>query len=171
VLQSDKTNQEAMAGLVRVYADRGNFSAALEQIAPSDPNARHAAAIQIFDHASTDIATRMKENRTAWEAKKISREAFYKATTAQSQHANALVTLLRSAPPAANSPDPVKKGQARRVLAASLLAQASTSLINFLETGSADSGSQADLWLSEFQKELSEAQAIDPSAPMAEAAK
>jgi tetratricopeptide (TPR) repeat protein len=171
VLQADKTNQEAMAGLVHVYTARGNYTAALEQVGASDRVARHSAAIQIFDQASAEIAARMKENRAAWEAKKISREAFYKATTAQSQRATALVTLLRSAPPADNSPDTAKKGQARRVLSASLLAQASTALLNFLETGSADSGSQADLWLVEFQKELTEAQALAPSVQATEAAK
>jgi tetratricopeptide (TPR) repeat protein len=170
VLQADRTNQEATVGLIRVYTARGDFSAALEQ-APTDRDSRHSAAIQIFDHASAEIASRMKENREAWEAKKITREAFYKATTTQSQRAAALVTLLRSAPPPENSPDTMKKGQARRVLAASLLSQASTALLNFLETGNADSGSQADLWLSEFQKELTDVQSMDPSSGTVEAAK
>jgi hypothetical protein len=65
----------------------------------------------------------------------------------------------------------MKKGQARRVLAASLLSQASTALLNFLETGNADSGSQSDLWLSEFQKEIADVQAMDPSSGTVEAAK
>jgi thioredoxin-like negative regulator of GroEL len=165
VLKTDPGNKEAATGLAHILAAKGDFKAALAELGPDDETAatpaqraaRHAAATVLFDEYAPQVANLMAQNRQAWEAKTLSREAFYKATSSQQNKITALLAMLR-----ASTPDPADitatKAHTRRIHAATLLAQAATSLVNYLETGNADSGSQAALWLNEFQKELAKAQ-------------
>ena len=157
-LQAEPGNKDALTGIVRVYAARGDFDAAVKEFAASSaaggsPAGRQAAVLAIFDQAAPEIATLMQTNREAWEGKRLSREAFYRATKAQEQRANSLLTLLRSAPPA-TAPEAARKSYSRRVLAGSLLCQSAASLLSYLDSGDADAGAQAALYLDDFQKEF-----------------
>lgn len=165
ILKTEPGNRDAAVGIVRHLAAKGDFKAALSELGPDDEAAatpgqraaRHAAATVLFDEHAPRIATLMMQNRQAWESKTLSREAFYKATASHQSRINDLLAMLNAAPPEKTDAASTK-AHAKRVHAATLLAQAATSLVNYLETGNADSGSQATLWLNEFRKELAQAQ-------------
>lgn len=161
ILKTDVGNSEAAVGLAKILAEKGDFVAALAEIAPqspdgtpASPSARHAAAVVLFEVAAPNLARLMKDNRTAWEAKQISREVFYNATKAQSGRAAALFAMVKSAAPDGGKDSPEAKTHARRVLAASLLSQAGTALMEFLESNDQDASSQATLCLLEFEREF-----------------
>jgi tetratricopeptide (TPR) repeat protein len=161
ILNTDPINREATIGIARIYAQEGDFAAALGDIAPQKPDgtsanqaARHNGAVVLFEVAAPELAQRIATNRKAWEGKQISREVLYNATKAQAIRTAALVAMLKSSPPDAPKNSPLDKQHTRRILAASLLAQATTSLIAFLETSEEDSGAQSALCLLEFQREF-----------------
>ena len=154
VLKSNPKSKEAAVGMARLLAGRGDFEAALVAAVPegSDPQTRYAVAVTLFDEFAAQNMTALQQNRTAWEAKRTTREALYKETVAQGAQATGLVKLLKALPPPL---EPAAKSlYARRVLVASLLSQSATALQNFLETGDKTSGTQSALWLAEGQKEL-----------------
>lgn len=158
VLQIEPGNPEAIKGLVHLLGKRGDFDVALSAIAPvgedtSAKKARWIAATALFDEFSADIIVALQQNRRAWDAKQMTREAFYKATASQVTQANALVRMLKSAPPL-DTDTSAKKPYSHRLLGASLLAQSATALQTFLETGDRETGAQSNLWLAECQKEL-----------------
>jgi tetratricopeptide (TPR) repeat protein len=157
VLKEEPDNREAAQGLAHLLAQHGDFEAALAAITPlgSNPSAqvRASTAAALFDEFATQVAATLRQNRTAWETKQMSREAFYKATVNQVTQANALVNLLKSTPPT-DTDTLIKQRYGHRLLAGALLAQAAAALQTFLETGDKESGAQSSLWLTEFQKEL-----------------
>jgi tetratricopeptide (TPR) repeat protein len=157
-LEIEPSNQDAAAGIARVHAARGDYQGALNELTATgksgSPNARQNAVITIFNDAAPEIARLMKTNREAWEGKTLSREAFYNATQSQSKRANALLSMLRAAPPSESSGEALRKKHNQRIFAASLLAQASASLLSYLDSGDAEAGEQATIYLDDFEKEM-----------------
>ena len=160
-LQAEPGNRDALLGVTRVFASRGDYDSALKELTAGgkagSPLNRPGAIVAIFDQAAPEIASLMQTNREAWEGKRLSREAFYNATKAEEQRANSLLSLLRSAPPAESAADGARKSHSRRVLAGSLLCQSAASLLSYLDSGDADAGAQAALYLDDFQKEFAAA--------------
>jgi tetratricopeptide (TPR) repeat protein len=155
------TNRDALRGLAQLRAAQGDFDGALQEMA-ADPAARHDFATALFLETAMRVATRMVQNRSAWEEGKLSRESFYTATEAQTSRVNALPRLLMAAPPAPDASDAVKAAHKHRTYAASLLAQSLLQLQSFLETTDASAGAQARVFLDEFFIEIKEA--ASPSA-------
>ena len=159
-LEIEPGSQDAAAGVARVHAAKGEYEAALNELTAGGksgtPNARQNAVISIFNDAAPELARRMQTNREAWEGKRLSRETFYNATQSQSRRAATLLSLLRAAPPADSAPEATRKAHARRILAASLLAQAASSLLSYLDSGDAEAGAQSAVYLDDFQKEMTE---------------
>ncbi|GAB4455001.1 MAG: hypothetical protein OHK0029_10410 [Armatimonadaceae bacterium] len=166
VLRQNRDNKAAVMGLAKVLAQDGDFIEALGEIAPqtvdgkpADPALRHAAAVTLFETASLELAQLMEANRAAWKSGQLSREIFYNATRAQAGRTQALMAMLKSAPPTTAPNTPETRRHARRLLAASLLVQAGAALLDYLETGDEDAGAQSTLCLLEFRRELNAAQA------------
>lgn len=159
-LEIEAGSQDAAAGIARVHAAKGDYEAALSELTSGGksgtPNARQKAVITIFNDAAPELARLMQTNREAWEGKRLSRETFYNATQSQSRRAATLLSLLRAAPPTEAAPEIVRKAHARRILAASLLAQAASSLLSYLDSGDAEAGAQSAVYLDDFQKEMTE---------------
>ena len=170
VQKVEPTNREAAIGMARLLASRGDYAGATRELNVLDnapaatgtpaSGAASEAIATLFDEGAPRLANLMTQNRAAWEANKLSREVFFKATTAQSERAGGLQKLLKAVPPPPGSPDATVKAYRKRVYAASLLSQAASALLGFLETGDPDTGTQAALQLTEFQKELQAAQAL-----------
>ena len=62
--------------------------------------------------------------------------------------------MLRAAPPSESSGEALRKKHNQRIFAASLLAQASASLLSYLDSGDAEAGEQATIYLDDFEKEM-----------------
>lgn len=163
-------DRDAALGMARIRAARGDYEAALRELSGNDADAatRYAISRDLFDEGAARVAALLSQNRKAWEAGKLSREVFYKATTAQSDRITALLALLKAVPlpPSEDGNSAGKRAYRQRVLAVSLLSQAVTGLLTFLETGDNAAGAQASVLLIEFQKELAQARsASEPSNP------
>ena len=164
-LKTDPTNRDAFVGALGLRAARGEYVAvlhdldAVSKLGSRDGGAlRVAAATAVFDDGVSHIGALMARNRAAWEAGTLPRETIYTATSAQTARIVGLLSILKAVPPPVGSSDAVSHAYKRRIYAASLLAQASTALINFIQTSDADSGSESTVQLGEFQKELADVQ-------------
>lgn len=159
VRKADPKNHEATRGLARLKATRGDYPGARGEIAAiEDTAARSALGRDLFEIGSDALAVSIARDRKSFDDGQISREAFYRAAAAQAERANALLVLLQSAaPPAENAP--LLRAHRRRILAASLLSQAASSVLSYLETGEPGAGSQASLLLAEAKKEMAQARA------------
>ena len=160
VLAIDSKNGEATALLARYYAAQGDFNAALTALSGSQstPDVRSRAAAPLFDDAAVRLADSLTSNRAAWETGKITREAMYKATQAQSARATLLSDLLKSAPSPASAGSVENKAYLRRVHGASVLVQAISALLNLLDSGDRDAGDESTLLIAEFRREIAAAQ-------------
>jgi ABC-type branched-subunit amino acid transport system ATPase component len=122
---------------------------AIEQDSP-----RHAFGTTVFTILANVTVDRLQNNRRAWEAGTLNRETFYKATTTLSQRATQLLAMLTLAPSPKTGGDAVLIQHRRRVLAGNLLAQATTSLLTFIETGDQAAGIRAKSQADECATEL-----------------
>ncbi len=161
---------DVSVSLARLLAQKGDYNGALAAITSGannggDAAARSLAARSLFDDGAKRVANLLAQNRVAWEAGTLSREAFYKATAAQSERATALLALLKAVPPPAGGPngEVLTRAHKRRVFAAALLSQSVAAMVTFLETGKESDGVEARLLLTEFQKELDNANNSGPT--------
>ena len=159
VRQGDPTNRAAILSMARVRMARGDFSGAIAEAvrggaASGTPLERLVTNSQIFDEVAAKTAESVTQNRQAFDSGQLSREAFFKATQAQSARVDSLLSLLRSSAPPAESAEGVASPYRHRVSAAALLSQAVGSMLTFLESDDAKAGEQAKLLLGEFRKEL-----------------
>ncbi|MES2463956.1 MAG: tetratricopeptide repeat protein [Armatimonadota bacterium] len=161
VREADPTNRAAVLSLARVLISRGNFAGAIEEVRSasnaSSPQERLAIDAALFDDVTAKTADSVVQNRQAFDSGQLSREAFFKATQAQSARVDTLLSLLRSHEPPTGSPEGIVSPYRHRVSAAALLSQAVGSMLSFLESDDTKAGEQAKLLLSEFRKELSAA--------------
>jgi thioredoxin-like negative regulator of GroEL len=161
VRRADPANKEAAERLARLLAARGDYAGAREEMAVMSPRLRFALARALFDGGASTVAATLARQRKAYEEGQISREVFHKAASLQAERVSALTVLLRDAPPSAG--ESLIRAYRRRILAASLLAQAAASVLSYLETGEATAGSQAAVLLGEARREIAEAQTLEKS--------
>jgi tetratricopeptide (TPR) repeat protein len=162
VRQADPKSRDAILSVARVLIARGDFNGAIAEVSTSNssagtPQERLAITSVLFDEIAAKTADSVAQNRQAFDGGQLSREAFFKATEAQSARVDSLLTLLRSAAPAAGSAEGVTSVYHRRISAAALLSQAVGSMLTFLESDDKKAGEQAKLLLTEFRKELTAA--------------
>lgn len=156
--KKDPSNADAARGFGRIVAARGDLDEALKEASETPhPLGRWTFATVVFLDAASPIAVRIAQTRSGWEAGQVSREAFYKAVNAQSERASRLVALLTTSPPPDTVSDSEKNAHRRRVLAATLLSQAVSTLATFLETGEAAAGVRSRTLLEEFLREMKNA--------------
>lgn len=156
VRQADPANQSATLSVARVLIARGDFNGAVAEASGSGgtPRERLATSSALFDEIASKTADSVTQNRLAFDGGQLSREAFFKATQAQSARVDSLLGLLRSSPPPAGAAEGITSPYHHRVSAAALLSQAVGSMSAFLESDDKKAGEQAKLLLSEFRKEL-----------------
>lgn len=155
--QADGGNKEIALGYIRLLAIQGDYDTALGELKRSggaNDAARYDTTLLLFDEGVLKIAERVEQNRTAWQSKRISQEVFYKATTTQTAKVSGLLALLKAVPPAGVSDSRTKRDHSKRILAASLLLQGVASLLTQVETGDADAGKEATVFLTEFRREM-----------------
>ncbi|MBC8101716.1 MAG: tetratricopeptide repeat protein [Cytophagales bacterium] len=162
VRSADPGNREAVLGVARALMARGDFSGALAEVgvggtAGGSQGERLSTASALFDEIAVKTANSVVQNREAFDGGQLSREAFYKATTAQSARAGSLLSLLRSAAPPAAAAERITRPYRHRVFAATLLSQAVDGMLSYLQTGDRNAGEQAKVLLTEFRKELAAA--------------
>lgn len=162
--QVEPGNREVLERVARLKAARGDYAGALEEMDAlrSDPAAKYAVARDLFEGGLNGVVAAVMQDRKAFDDGKLSREAFYKSASAQADRAGSLLALVKSAPPAGD--DLRLRAHRQRVLAASLLTQATASLLTYLETGETAAGSQANLLLNEARKESAQAKATEAQA-------
>lgn len=161
-------NAEVAARLARLRAANNDYAGAVEELAETqiDPAARRALIGEIFDSGVLGLAAEMGRARAAFEAGQITRQALHQATAAKSARAAGLLTLIRSAAPAAEEPGSADlMAHRHRVLAGSLLVQALSSALAFVQSGDVAAAARADLLLGEARREIAEAQTAQQSAP------
>ncbi|MBC8135840.1 MAG: tetratricopeptide repeat protein [Fibrella sp.] len=153
-------DKEVLLGYARLLAIKGDYEEALKQLTAAtgsgDVEARYRTALQLFDEGITKIADRVEQNRIAWGKKQIAQPVFYKSTASQTAKVSGLVSLLKAVPPPANSDDSAKRKHQKRIFAASLLLQGVASLLTQVETGDANAGGEATVFLMEFGREMRE---------------
>lgn len=165
--EAEPGSKEIALGYVRLLATQGDYNGALRELnAASGANdtARYDTTRNLFDDGVNKIAERVEQNRTAWERKKISQAVFYKATSTQTAKISGLLALLKAVPPVSSADAQTKRNHNKRILAASLLLQGVASLLTQVETGDADAGKEATVFLSEFRREMQGAETA-PAAP------
>lgn len=166
VRKKDPSSTDASRGLGRIVAARGDLDEALKEAADTGhPLGRWTFATVVFLDAASPIAVRIAQTRSGWEAGQVSREAFYKSVNAQSERASRLVALLTTSPPPETASETEQGAHRRRVLAATLLSQAVSTLANYLETGDAASGVRSRTLIEEFLREMKNA-ADPPKVPI-----
>ncbi len=152
------TDRDTLLGYARLLAQKGDFDAALTQLTAAtgsgDAEARYLTALQLFDEGIAKIADRVAQNRGAWGKKQIAQGVFYKATASQTAKVSGLVALLKGVPPPSTASDDTKRKHQKRVFAASLLLQGVAALLTQVETGDANAGEEATVFLTEFGREM-----------------
>jgi tetratricopeptide (TPR) repeat protein len=157
-------NAEVAQRLARLRAARDDYAGAVEELAETqiDPGVRRTLLGEIFDGGVLGLAAEMGRARAAFEAGQITREALHQATAAKSARAAGLLTLIRSAAPAEEPAGADLLAHRHRVLAGSLLVQALSSVLAFVQSRDAASAARADLLLGEARREIAEAQQSAP---------
>ncbi len=155
IRKKDPSNVLAAVGFAQLVAARSDMDEALRELMAIDQDSpRHAFGTTIFTILANVTVDRLQNNRRAWETGTLNRETFYKATTTLSQRATQLLAMLTLAPAPKSGGDAVLIQHRRRVLAGNLLAQATTSLLTFIETGDAAAGIRAKSQADECATEL-----------------
>ncbi len=159
VRQADPANRDALLGVARLLIAKGDYNGALTEIgqgtgAAGATGSQLATVSALFDEISTKTADAVTQNRLAFDGGQLSREAFFRATQAQSGRITSLLALLVSSAPPSGSPEGITGSYGHRKLAASLLSQAIEAMLGFLQDGDKKSGEQAKLLITEFRKEL-----------------
>jgi predicted Zn-dependent protease len=162
VRQADPTNREAILRVARVLIARGDFNEAMAEVStdksPAGTTKERLDTVSVlFDEIAAKTADSVAQNRQAFDGGQLSREAFFKATQAQSGRVDSLVSLLRSSAPPSGSPEGLTAPFHRRIAAAALLSQAVGAMLTFLESDDKKAGEQARLFLGEFRRELAAA--------------
>jgi Flp pilus assembly protein TadD len=157
VRQADPANRAAILSVARVLIARGDFTGAIAEVSGANksettPQERLDLNSALFDEIAGKTAESVAQNRQAFDAGQLSREAFFKATQAQSARVDSLLALLRSQDPPAGSAEGIVSPYRHRVWSATLLSQAVGSMLAFLESDDKKAGEQAKLLLSEFRK-------------------
>lgn len=166
VLKREPTNALVPDRLARLRVARGDFAGAVDELAGLATAKRYPIVRDLFDTGAMALTASLTRARRAFDEKQIAREAFHLAVTAQAARASALLTLLKSAEPAQRS-GAIHRAYRRRVFAASLLVQASASVLTFIETDERETGGRAALLLNEARQEIAEAQAAEKAADRA----
>jgi hypothetical protein len=155
IRKKDPANVLAAVGFGQLVASRSDMDEALRELmAIEQDSPRHAFGTTVFTILANVTVDRLQNNRRAWEAGTLNRETFYKATTTLSQRATQLLAMLTLAPSPKSGGDAVLIQHRRRVLAGNLLAQATTSLLTFIETGDQAAGIRAKSQADECGTEL-----------------
>ena len=155
IRKKDPANVLAAVGFAQLVASRADMDEALRELmAIEQDSPRHAFGTTVFTILANVTVDRLQNNRRAWETGTLNRETFYKATTTLSQRATQLLAMLTLAPAPKTGGDSVLIQHRRRVLAGNLLAQATTSLLTFIETGDAAAGIRAKSQADECATEL-----------------
>lgn len=155
IRKKDPANVLAAVGFAQLVASRSDMDEALRELmAIEQDSPRHAFGTTVFTILANVTVDRLQNNRRAWEAGTLNRETFYKATTTLSQRATQLLAMLTLAPSPKTGGDAVLIQHRRRVLAGNLLAQATTSLLTFIETGDQAAGIRAKSQADECATEL-----------------
>lgn len=155
IRKKDPANILAAVGFAQLVASRADMDEALRELMAIDQDSpRHAFGTTVFTILANITVDRLQNNRRAWETGTLNRETFYKATTTLSQRATQLLAMLTLAPAPKTGGDAVLIQHRRRVLAGNLLAQATTSLLTFIETGDQAAGIRAKSQADECATEL-----------------
>jgi thioredoxin-like negative regulator of GroEL len=165
VLKADAGNRTALDRLARVHAARGDYQAAEDDLAriTGDPALRNTLARALFDAGAPQISASLGRLRAARQDGQLSPDVLAKALDAQARRATQLLSLLRrAAPPPGN--ETLTRAHRRRILAASLLAQAAAGLQSYAETGEAAAASQAALLVGEAEREMAQAREAEGSS-------
>ncbi|MBC8141213.1 MAG: tetratricopeptide repeat protein [Armatimonadetes bacterium] len=155
--QADGGSKEIARGYIRLLATTGDYDGALRELKKSggaNDTVRYDTTRNLFDEGVVKIAERVEQNRTAWLGKRISQDVFYKATASQTAKVSGLLALLKAVPPAETADAGTRRDHNKRVFAASLLLQGVASLLTQVETGDADAGKEATVFLTEFRREM-----------------
>ena len=156
IRKKDPSNVYASVGFAQIVAARSDMDEALRELMTIESeSSRHAFGTTIFTILASITAERLTLNRRSWEQGTLSREALYTATNALSQRATQLLALLTLSPPTKATESQRLVQHRRRVFAGNLLAQATTSLLSYLESGESTAGvrskSQAEECLTELK--------------------
>lgn len=155
-LQIRPTDPEIARRLAQVLASRNDPWATEQILSQLEPTPRCVVACALFDASASTLRAALAREQKAFADRKISREVFYNAARAQAGRAIDLREMLLDAPPVGG--EPRIHAYKRRLLAASLLEQAASAMVSFLETGEVAAGSQAAVLLAEAQREITQAQ-------------
>jgi Tfp pilus assembly protein PilF len=164
VLKGHPDDREAALGMAKILCSRGDFDGAQKALAaaPSiDARQRHDFVTGVFLETAMRIAARTAQNRTALEEGALDKATFKTALVAQLKRMGPLEKMLQASPPPASAAEVVARSHKHRLLAASLLIQALTTMQTFLDTGENASGAQSRVFLGEFFAEIKEAASPD----------
>lgn len=135
----------------------GESRTTLEQLAKVQPNpspqtvtSRYQLFSKVFEQWFATLFKQLDRDSSDYEKKVISRESYYSSVKGLGLRLESMVKFLDVLP----CPDDKKAANLHRSLAWGLVAQAATSLQDYLETNNADSKSNADTFITQAKKEL-----------------
>jgi len=135
----------------------GESRAALEQLAKVQPNpspqmitSRYQLFSKVFEQWFATLFRQLDRDSADYEAKRISRESYYSSVKGLGLRLESMAKFLDVLP----CPEDKKAANLHRSLACGLVAQAASSLRDYLETNNAESKSNADTFIAQAKKEL-----------------
>lgn len=135
----------------------GESRAALEQLAKVQPNpspqtitSRYQLFSKVFEQWFATLFRQLDRDSADYEAKRISRESYYSSVKGLGLRLESMAKFLEVLP----CPEDKKAANLHRSLACGLVAQAASSLQDYLETNNAESKSNADTFTAQAKKEL-----------------
>lgn len=135
----------------------GESRAALEQLAKVQPNpspqtitSRYQLFSKVFEQWFATLFRQLDRDSADYDAKKISRESYYSSVKGLGLRLESMARFLEVLP----CPEDKKAANLHRSLACGLVAQAASSLRDYLETNNAESRSNAETFIAQAKKEL-----------------
>ncbi|MDO8586356.1 MAG: tetratricopeptide repeat protein [Armatimonadota bacterium] len=176
----DPGNVEVYDRLARCYAAKSQFDDSLKQLDqiskietapdPATVAARYSALMVVIEGEIKSLSSQFDQGSKAYQNEEHSREQYYELVRGLTGRADTLTRFLDKV----TSPPGTAAGHAHRVLACSLLSQAGTSLMSYLETNREERQTESELYLNEAKKELALASSTGftppPKTPAAETA-
>lgn len=157
----DPKNVNIQDRLVRCYAAKSQFKESLkhlEIIAKLEPTPdpakvaeRYSALMVVVEAEVKSISTQFDQGAKTYEDQEQTREQYYNLVKSLTLRSDTLAQYLDKV----TAPQPLSSAHSHRTLAVSLLSQAGTSMMSFLESNSSEQQNEATLYLSEAKKELS----------------
>jgi tetratricopeptide (TPR) repeat protein len=167
----DPGSRDVAERLARHRADAGDFAGAIAELdalkavgTPLDPPVRSAILQDLFARLAANIVGALTRERGAFAQGKTALPAFAQAVSREAERANALLPQIESIAPAADAAPALVRVHKQRVYAARLIAQATTSLLDYLRTGDASFGVKADLHLDDAKQALANTQSSNSSS-------